>query len=129
MICDAAETLWLIERTEFIDVIERNLRQKIVTDIHPYPMMDGRQALARVCALQGRSDEASEWFARARTVLEELEARPLRAIVDFDEALMLLRRGGTGDRERARPLLEAAIREFSAIGMSGWIRRARATAD
>jgi class 3 adenylate cyclase len=126
MICDAAETLWLTERTDFVEVIERNLREKIVTDVHPYPMVDGRLALARMCALQGRSDEASEWFARARTVLEELEARPLRAIVDFDEALMLLRRGAAGDRERARPLLDAAMREFSAIGMTGWIRRAQA---
>jgi len=126
MICDAAETLWLIEKTDFIDVIERNLREKIVIDVHPYPMMDGRLALARVCALQGRTDEASEWFAKARTVLEELEARPLRAIVDFDEALMFLRRGDGRDPERARPLLAAALREFRSIGMSGWIRRAEA---
>ena len=79
-----------------------------------------------MCALQGWTDEASAWFAKARTVLEELEARPLRAIVDFDEALMFLRRGDGRDPERARPLLAAALREFRSIGMSGWIRRAEA---
>jgi tetratricopeptide (TPR) repeat protein len=128
MICDAAATLWLTERTDFVDVIERNLRAKIVIDVIPYPMMDGRLALARVCALQGRTEEASDWFGKARTALETLEARPLRAIVDFDESLMLFRRGGARDRKRARPLLAAAVREFRAIGMTG-DRRAEAIGD
>lgn len=29
-----------------------------------------------------------------------------------------------GDAERARPLLDAARRQFETIGMTGWIRRA-----
>jgi hypothetical protein len=29
-----------------------------------------------------------------------------------------------GDPARARPLLEAARRQFESIGMTGWIRRA-----
>ena len=68
-------------------------------------------------------------LAKARTVLETLEARPLRAIVDFDESLMLFRRGGARDRKRARPLYAAAVREFRAIGMTGWIRRVEAIGD
>jgi hypothetical protein len=32
MICDAAETLWLTERTDFAGVVERNLRAKIVIE-------------------------------------------------------------------------------------------------
>ena len=36
---------------------------------------------------------------------------------------MYVRRGGDGDRDRALPLLEAALAQFRAIGMSGWIRR------
>ena len=87
-----------------------------------YPMRDGRTALACLCALQGRHDEASRWFAEARTVLEEDGARPLRAIVDYDEALMYARRAADGDHERALPLLEAAMRQFSEIGMTGWTR-------
>jgi hypothetical protein len=80
--------------------------------------------MACLCALQGRHDEAVEWFARARAVLEEQGARPLRAITDFDEALMYIRRGAPGDRERASPLLDAALQQFRALGMTGWIRRA-----
>src|SRR5262249_36640525 len=80
----------------------------------------------RLCALQQRHDEAIEWFAKARTVLDEQGARPLRAIVDYDEALMYARRAAPGDHDRARPLIDAALRQFRPLGMPGWIRRAEA---
>jgi tetratricopeptide (TPR) repeat protein len=124
--CDAAETLWLTERTDHIKIIERNLLAKVVEPDFRYPMMDGRLALGRLCALQQRYNEAVEWFARARTVLDEQGARPLRAIVDYDEALMYARRGAPGDAERARPLLDAALQQFRTLGMPGWMRRAEA---
>jgi hypothetical protein len=87
-------------------------------------MVDGRLALARLCALQERHDEARRWFAESRGVLSEQGARPLLAIVDYDEALMYVRRGEAGDPDRARPLLDAACNQFEEIGMTGWIRRA-----
>jgi class 3 adenylate cyclase/tetratricopeptide (TPR) repeat protein len=124
--CDAAETLWFTEQTNHIAAIERNVRTKVIEPDFRYPMMDGRLAVARLCALQQRWDEAVDWFAQARTVLEEQGARPLRAIVDYDEALMYARRGAAGDRERARPLVTAALRQFRTLGMPGWIRRAEA---
>ena len=77
-----------------------------------------------VCTLAGRHDDATAWFTDARRVLEDAGQRPLRAVVDFDEALMLARRGGPGDPEAARPLLTAARRQFESIGMTGWLRRA-----
>ena len=52
--CDAAETLWLTERTDHIEVIERNIREKVIEPDFRWPMMDGRLALARLCALQRR---------------------------------------------------------------------------
>jgi hypothetical protein len=80
------------------------------------------------------------WFAKARTVLDEQGARPLRAITDFDEALMYAHRGASGDpstglsrarsrgsgrgRREALRLLDVAVPQFEAIGMPGWIRRA-----
>jgi hypothetical protein len=87
-------------------------------------MADGRLALARLCAVQRRYDEAQQWFGEARRVLTEQGARPLLAIADFDEGLMHVRRGGPGDADRARPLLDAASRQFDGLGMTGWIRRA-----
>jgi DNA-binding CsgD family transcriptional regulator len=121
--CDAAATLWFLERTDHIEVVERGIREKVVAPDFRCPMRDGRHALAQLCALQGRHDEAVEWFAKAREVLDEQGARPLRAIVDYDEALMYVRRGRRGDRNRAAPLVEAALSQFREIGMTGWITR------
>jgi hypothetical protein len=75
----------LLGRVDQIEVIERNIREKVVAPDFRYPMQDGRLSLARLCALQGRYDEAAMWFANSRGVLEEQGARPLRAIADLDE--------------------------------------------
>jgi hypothetical protein len=48
----------------------------------------------------------------------------MRAIVDYEEALMYLRRSTPGDEERAQPLLEQASQQFRALGLTGWIKRA-----
>jgi DNA-binding winged helix-turn-helix (wHTH) protein len=127
--CDAASALWLLERTYYLQVIERNIREKVIAPDFRFPMRDGRLSLARLSALQGQYDEAVEWFAKSRAVLEEQGARPLRAIADFDEALMYIRRRAAGDKGRARSLLNAAIDQFSSIGMTGWLRRAQGLAS
>lgn len=77
LVCLSAGTLWLLGRRDHADVLERNIREKIIASDFRYPMEDGRLALARLCALQGRLDEARQWFTKARTVLEEQGARPL----------------------------------------------------
>jgi DNA-binding NarL/FixJ family response regulator len=61
-------------------------------------------------------------------VLGEQGALSLLAIADFDEAVMYLRWGGSGATGRARPLLDDALRQFSSLGMTGWVRRAEQTA-
>jgi DNA-binding SARP family transcriptional activator len=122
-VCDAAETLWLLDRRDHLPVIEAALRDNALSTDFRFPMKDARLALARLCALDGRHDEASRWFAEARAALDAQGARPLRAIVDFDEALMH-RRAGRPDA--ARPLLEAAVDQFTRLGMTGWLRRAEA---
>jgi hypothetical protein len=101
-------------------MIDAALRDNALSTDFRFPMKDARLALARLCALDGRHDEASQWFARARTVLDAQGARPLRAIVDFDEALMHQR---AGRPDAARPLLDAAVAQFARLGMSGWLRR------
>jgi hypothetical protein len=37
---------------------------------------------------------------------------------------MFLRRGAPGDADRARPLIDAARRQFEQLGMTGWVARA-----
>ena len=119
--CDTAETLWLLDRRDHLRPVEAALRDKANPADFRFPAMDLRLSLARLCAVDGRLDEAAHWFGQARLVLEEQGARPLRAITDFDEALMHTR---LERRVIARPLLEAAAGQFQRIGMTGWLRRA-----
>jgi hypothetical protein len=124
MACTAAEALWVANRTDHIDALERALQDKVIAPDFRYPMTDGRLALAQICALRGRHDEARRWFADSRRVTGEDHHRPMRAIADYDEALMYMRRAAAGDAARARALLEAAIEQFREIGMPGWLRAA-----
>jgi tetratricopeptide (TPR) repeat protein len=126
VVCDAVSVLWQLQRTEHADVLEANVRDKVLAPDFRYPMRDGRLALAQLCALTGRDDEAVDWFARARQVLEEQGAKPLRAMVDFDEALMYQRRAGRGDTARAVECWQRAVPQFEALGMTGWVRRVEA---
>jgi hypothetical protein len=79
-----------------------------------------------LCGLQGRCEEAAAWFAKARVILDEQGALPVRARADLYEARMYVRRDAPGDRERAATLLHAALEQFRSIGMTGWARQAEA---
>lgn len=121
--CHAAWVLWLLGRTDWVAIVERNLREKVLKPNVYWPMEDARLSLARLSALQGRYEEATEWLGRARAVLDKQGARPLRAIVDYDEALIHLRSHWAPDSdERAAALLDAAGAEFEALRMPGWLR-------
>jgi tetratricopeptide (TPR) repeat protein len=125
-LCDAVETLWLVygpgpDGHPDLPQLEKALRGKALAADFRFPMMDARLALARVCAMDGRHAEAMRWFAEARTILDEQGARPLRAITDLDASGVAAR---AGDPRRARELGRAAGEAFSALGMTGWARRA-----
>ncbi|MGH8990376.1 MAG: hypothetical protein ACRDZ7_02485, partial [Acidimicrobiia bacterium] len=125
MACAAAEVHWFLERTDHLEAIEAALREKLLPPDFRVGSDEVRHALACCCALDARYDEAGHWFAEARLVLAEQGGTPQLAICDFDEALMHARRAAPGDPAAARPLLKAALRQFEAIGMTGWHRRAR----
>ena len=121
----AAGTLWRLERTDHLATIERSLLSKVIGPDFRYMNTDARLAMAWLRALEGCIDEAREWFARARDMLDEEGSRPLRAQVDLEEARMYARRGAPGDRERALELCELALAQFEPLGLDGWISRTR----
>jgi DNA-binding CsgD family transcriptional regulator len=81
--------------------------------------------VARMAWLAGDADESAAAFGRARSHLEASDQRPLRAIVDHDEALTLVD-GTFGARLRAYELAMKAHDQFVALGMTGWRDRAAA---
>jgi class 3 adenylate cyclase len=123
MACHAAETLWLLDRVDHVDTLEQVLLEKVVEPDFRSPMVDGRLALARLCALRGRTEEATGWFDDARRVLGEQGGLPLLSIADFDEARMLLAPGPSHNEDEARKLLDRARLRFRELGMNGWLQR------
>jgi DNA-binding NarL/FixJ family response regulator len=93
------------------------------------PLFSFDPMMARMAALLGHREEATQHFARARLALDSSGHRPIRALVDYDEALMLLRPAPTrmsmDAARRAQVLLNAALGQFRAIGMRGWVQQAR----
>jgi DNA-binding SARP family transcriptional activator len=118
--CEVAEVLWLLDRRDHLAAVATALQDKALPADFRFPMTDARLAMARLCALEGHADEARNWFTAAREVLDAQGARPLRAVVDHDEALMHLRGGAP---RTAAPYVAAAHAEFERIGMTGWVRR------
>jgi DNA-binding CsgD family transcriptional regulator len=125
-----ATAVWELEAAEHASVYLDLARELIAAGIGDYVCCSNELTVARMLALLGRRGEAAAAFARARTALDTSGQRPLRAIVDHDEALMLVRaaRGHLDQptRERAASLIGAAVAAFEVLGMEGWSERARA---
>ncbi|HUA32006.1 MAG TPA: AAA family ATPase [Candidatus Binataceae bacterium] len=126
MAADLANVLWELNRIEHIDAIEAALRDKALRTDFRFPMRESRLSLARICALHKHYDEAVQWFDRSRLVLDEMGWQPLRAIVDYDQAVMYLRRSSDGDAARAQQYLKLAQEQFRRMGMTGFIKRVEA---
>ena len=103
--CFAARIIWVLNSAAHADLIERNIRKKVLAPDFRWTSGDSRLALAHLCALQGRYDEAVRWFAKAREV-HRLAGGPAAARDGrYDEGLMYLRRR-VADSDRARPFFE-----------------------
>ena len=72
----------------------------------------------------GDFDAAEADFATALAIERRMRARPWEAHARHGLARALLARGGSGDRGRAREMLEHAAAEYRALGMQTWAARA-----
>jgi DNA-binding CsgD family transcriptional regulator len=78
-----------------------------------------------MASLLGDHQEAETYFARARLRLEASGQRPVRAIVDLDDASAMAK-SGRGDPLRREHLLTSALAAFQTLGMAPWVDRAEA---
>jgi len=75
-----------------------------------------------------RWDEAEQHFKHALAMNATMGVRPWLAHTQTDHARMLQRRNGPHDRERARDLLDTAIRNYRELGMQSHAAKAAAPA-
>jgi ATP/maltotriose-dependent transcriptional regulator MalT len=111
---------WELGEAEHARELRRMAFDLIASEVRDYTPVSSELTVARAAALLDDLDEARSYFDRARAVLDERGTRPLRAIVDYDEALVLRQR----DAAVAADLLESARAEFAELEMKGWLERA-----
>ncbi len=127
----AAGAVWRLGATDLAAAYRRLAIELLTAGIGDDPLGSTELSIARMAALMGNAGEAVEYFARARQTLDAGERRPLRAIVDLDEAQFLLD-AGPAHLPRVAELLDQATAAFEQLEMTPWLQRAqtiRAEAD
>ena len=118
----AGAAAWELGQAEDAGELRRLAVDLIASDVCDHAPVSSELTAARMAALLGDVEEARSFFEHARGVLDRRGTRPLRAIVDYDEAIVLRPQ----DPGAAAVLLESARTEFAALGMKGWLDRADA---
>jgi tetratricopeptide (TPR) repeat protein len=84
------------------------------------------RSLGLLATTLGLLDDADRHFATAAATHERLEAAALLARTHLDWAIMLRARSARGDVDRARELLDDALRDARQLGLAGIAQRAAA---
>lgn len=80
--------------------------------------------LGLLAATVGEAERALGHLETARSAAERMGARPAAALAALDAAVVLARRGSSGDAERARSLVQRAADDAARMGMEAAITRA-----
>jgi class 3 adenylate cyclase len=121
--CVPVHTLWVLDRTDHLDVIEAAIRSKLVEPGLQYPEYVNELALAQACALTGRVDQAREWVATAHATVDDDGRPPLHVHIDVFEAEWELRLGDAGDGGRCRTAIARARSGCADPAMAPWLPR------
>jgi len=120
----AGAAIWRLGKTEHAAALRRYIVDLINSGFGDYPQLSNQLTLARMNALVGTREEATEAFQLARRNLERSGQRPLNAIAALDFASMLSR-GGPAHYGQVVELLDESIATFEELGMSPWLVRAQ----
>jgi DNA-binding CsgD family transcriptional regulator len=119
----AAGAIWELQETELAAQLWPAARALIEARVGDWYMSSNELTVARLAAVLERDEESAEFFDRARGTLTARGQRPLRAILDYDEALARRLRRQPGSAR----LFVAAQAQFLELGMRPWSRRAAAS--
>ncbi|MBV9544072.1 MAG: hypothetical protein JOY61_06815, partial [Chloroflexi bacterium] len=114
--------VWELQARDLAEVFLRLADNFVRARVAPGVMAAHELTAARMSALLEDWEQSGRWFTRARVVEDACSHRPGRALVDFDEAMVLMLRCA-GHTARAEQLLEAAAGQFNILGMAPWISR------
>lgn len=128
ILAHVADALWALDSTQGLEVVERNLRAKVIEPDLRYPEVDARRSLALLCGLTGRIDEARTWFDRSRATMAEQGTEVLTIGIDLDAAILEQRVGGPAAQARGRELLEQAHERAQHPALAAWLPRIEAVA-
>jgi DNA-binding CsgD family transcriptional regulator len=117
-----ATAVWELDAREFAASYRRLALDLVAAGVGDTPHGCNELTIARMAACLGEMAEARHWFARARQHLDVTGQRPVRAMVDYDEALALLR-SRSAESQRCAELLGDAEQGFGALGMTSWAQR------
>lgn len=119
-----AATLWELDATEYAAAYRRLLLDLRLAGIgDPAAWGPLELGIARMSALVDDMTEANDYFVMAQEKATALEVAPLRAIAEYDHAVMLMR-GDAAARSRAAEQLTSATLTFRELDMRGWLARA-----
>jgi DNA-binding CsgD family transcriptional regulator len=125
----AAAAVWRLGLAELAPAYHHMATELQSHGLGDYPQTSLALTMARMAALMGRPLDATHAFAEAREALDISGQHPLRAVVDLDEARMLVEGGSPADYGHVVALLDAATGAFAQLGMPPWLERAQATRE
>lgn len=117
---EAAAAIWELRAQDLAEALLPAAQALIDAEPGDWYMNSNQLTSARLHTVLGRPATALDHFEAARAELDRQAQRPLRAIVDLDEAVARSRFGRPGTAR----LLAAAVEQFTALGMTGWRARA-----
>jgi DNA-binding CsgD family transcriptional regulator len=123
----AAAVVWRLGLADLAPAYLRLALDLQEAGVGDYPQTSIALSIARMATLLGRPVDAAKAFGQARQTLDAGGQRPLRAVVDLDEATTLLQAGDPAGYGRIVELLDAATAVFDRLGMEPWAARARET--
>jgi DNA-binding CsgD family transcriptional regulator len=115
----AAAAVWELRDEDLAPELLPAALAIVAAGVPDWYMSSNDLTVARLATVLGRFDQAAAAFGRARERLERGGQRPMRAIVDYDEAVARSWRGQPGSAE----LLLVAESQFEQLGMTVWSER------
>lgn len=118
----AGSAVWEMPAPEFAPRYQQLALQVLEAGVGDSQLGSSQLTAARMLALQGELSEAKGYFDQARQQAQTNQQKGVRAIIDYDHALALIRLE-SGDIAQISSLLQGAAESFANLGMASWEER------